>query len=242
MDWNLLFDLVMGAMYARFGYLFFVTARRRVEYRTGHELHPALALLWALTWPVWMIIWSVAVFILPAKQRPVSLLHEPSKADRAAAGMDRRRAERKLAVADWERRAEHWYDLGEKAEAEGNQALKWLVADNLTFLLDAHPEGPVKVDEKALKTTKGVALDPSTEAAPVGSVNPKTTPSVDWQEVQASITRKAKAIHGLPSHRLSEGDDRSSVGFCNICARYDSRDRLIMEGVCVECAQQQGIH
>lgn len=239
MDWNLLFDLVMGAVYARFGYLFFITARRRIEYRTGHELHPALALLWAVLWPVWMIAWSVASFILPAEQRPVSLLHEPSKADRAAAEMDRRRAERKLAVADWERRAEHWYDLGEKAEAEGNQALKWAVADNLTFLLDTHPEGPVK-DLAAPKEPQ---------------VSPETGDETDWKAVRKSIEKKAVAHFGIPPAKLAENAvkvqkrnvpniyaETNSVEFCNVCARYHEHDDMTMKGMCNECSVEQGMH
>lgn len=235
MDWNLLFDLVMGGVYARFGYLFFVTARRRIEYRTGHELHPALALLWAVLWPVWMIAWSVASFILPAEQRPVSLLHEPSKADRAAAELDRRRAERQLAVADWERRAEHWYDLGEKAEAEGNQALKWAVADNLTFLLDTHPEGPVKVDKKTLREPAE-----KTKTEP-----PYFQPKKDLARDAARVAREAKlAEHRAKVQKRSVPNiyaETNSVEFCNVCARYREYDDMTMKGMCNECSAEQGI-
>lgn len=220
MDWNLLLDIVLGLGYSYILSRFYVTAQRRIEYRTGHELHWVLALLWGLLWPVWFLLWTVTAVVLPFEQRPASLLREPSKADRAAAALDRRKEERSLAIQDWQARASHWYALGQQAEREDDQALKWAVAENLTFLLETKPEGA---------QVKGLTETKSRET----KAEPYFRPKKDLFREAERVVQNAPV--GAPPKTAEK------VDFCNICARYGLRENLTMEGVCNECAEQQGI-
>jgi hypothetical protein len=244
MDWDLLLRLVIGFVYGHYGYRFYSTARRRVEFRSGHELNRLLAVLWALLWPVWAVMWIATAIVF--QQRPASLLREPSKADRAAAERDRRAEERSAAIQDWQARASHWYALGQKAEAEEDQALKWTVAANLDFLLATKPDG---AQVKGLTKPEKVSVDDETG---------EQTIEVDWSEVAKSIEKKAAAHFGIPSAQLAKRQDREisvdemfagpramhvgghAVEFCSVCYCYRESEQMTMKGMCNECAVEQG--
>lgn len=223
MDWNDLFIYLGGGTYGYLSCRFFITARRRFAYRSGHDLPLALALIWGALWPVWAVLWVAAAVVLPFERRPASLIREPSKADRAARAMDQRKEQRTLAIQDWQHRASYWFELGKQAEAEDDQLMKWLVAHQLGFLLETQPEG-AKV--KGLTTSKEEADDSGQYFEP----------KEDLREEAARVV-SGKKIHSTPPRQ----EGTNWVGFCNVCARYRKRDDLMMEGVCRECSEQQGL-
>lgn len=247
MDWELLLNLAFGFAYSHYGYRFFVTARRRVAYRSGHDLHWILAFLWAVLWPVWTILWITSAFVF--QQRPASLLREPSAADRAARRLAQRREQQIQAAKDWEERAAFWYAEGQRAEAEDSQALKWLVAQQLEFLLDTRPGGAETPEEKAKRQDEMRALDQAKAREEIKKTSSK--PISEWPS-HSERMRTAQRAHPkkrtvpslytavtFPKAANIGGND---VGFCNICTRYRKRESLAMEGVCRECSDDLGMH
>jgi hypothetical protein len=243
-----LFELLTGLIYAHYAYRFGRTASRRYAHRAQRPINRVWLIIWSLLWPIWMTMWLM-VSIAAGKPLP-SLLREPSKAERRKAELARLKEERSLAIQDWQRRASHWYELGQKAEAENDQALKWAVAENLNFLLETKPEG-----------AKVAGL-----TAPETSSDNAETGETDWEKVRESIDRKAVNL-GIPPAKLAEikktqralGLDVTSpsyspptlrpttarvsddaVSFCNVCSSYRTRSQLLMEGVCRECSAEQG--
>jgi hypothetical protein len=226
--------------------LYALAASRRCAHRTGRRLSTSAALLLAVFWPLWMVLWVLGCFI--ARTPLPSPFWEPSAADRAAAAMDRRKEERSLAIQGWQARASFWFDLGQKAEAEDDQALKWLVADNLNFLLETKPEGAkvkgLTAPETSSKTGDETPRDEFQKALQATAEQVRECYSVPPNQLKGSQLRIKK--RNVPSlyddvARIVQPDESSTVGFCNICSRYRTRDRLMMEGVCDECSEEQGL-
>jgi hypothetical protein len=245
MNWDLLLNFIIGLTYGHYGCRFYVTARRRVEHRSGHELNRVLALLWALLWPVWLVMWIMTAIVF--QKAPASLLREPSKADRAAVEMDRRKEERSAAIQDWQARASYWHKLGQQAEAEDDQALKWAVAENLNFLLETKPEG---AQVKGLTKPEKVSVDPET----VDSDKPIEEWS-SYSERQRALKARMKVPKNLyvKPVRLDESSPAAqpasfraahvggnAVGFCNVCYCYRKPGQMAAKGMCNECAIEQG--
>jgi hypothetical protein len=244
MNWDLLLNLIMGLTYVHFGNRFYVTARRRVEHRSGHELNRVLALLWALLWPVWLVMWIMTAIVF--QKAPASLLREPSKADRAAVEMDRRKEERSAAIQDWQARASHWHKLGQQAEAEDDQALKWAVAENLNFLLETKPEG---AQVKGLTKPEKVSVDPETGQETVELID-SDKPIEGWASYSERLRAQKARVKPV---RLDESSPAAkpasfraahvggnAVGFCNICYCYRKPEQMAAKGMCNECAIEQG--
>lgn len=232
MGWMLLLNVLVWCAYGAIAGRVGITAQRRLAFRTGHHLHWSLAVVYGWLWPLWLVVWVSAAVVLPFEKRPASLFHEPSAADRAAREMDRRKEERSLAIQDWQHRAAFWYAEGQRAEAEDDQALKWLVAEQLNFLLETKPDGAkvkglTKVEERSKKEQAAEEV----LKHPIPSVHNV----IDWE----SIERKAVAFFGTPGHQMVKEND--AVGFCNICTRYRKHESLAMEGVCRECSHDLGM-
>jgi hypothetical protein len=226
-----------GASYANLAYLCARTASRRFALRTGSPLNKVLALLWGICWPILFVLWGTT-------DNSLLLLKEPSKAERQ---------ERSLAIQDWQHRASYWYELGQKAEAENDQALKWAVAENLNFLLETKPEGAKVSGLTAPETSRETADE---------------IPATDWEKVSESIWSKREALNlSIPPAKLAETKKTQkalhldvtspsyspstlrpttarasdgAVSFCNVCSSYRTRSQLLMEGVCRECSAEQG--
>jgi hypothetical protein len=163
-----------GASYANLAYLCARTASHRFALRTGSPLNKVLALLWGICWPILFVLWGMT-------GNGLLLLKEPSKAERQ---------ERSLAIQDWQRRASYWYKLGQQAEAEDDQALKWAVAENLNFLLETKPEGAKVSGLTAPETSRETADE---------------IPATDWEKVSESIRSKHKALNlSIPPAKLAE--------------------------------------
>jgi hypothetical protein len=242
MNWDLLLNFIIGLTYGHYGCRFYVTARRRVGHRSGHELNRVLALLWALLWPVWLVMWVMTAIVF--QQRPASLLREPSKADRAAVEMDRRKEERSAAIQDWQARASYWHKLGQQAEEEDDQAMKWLVASNLDFLLASKPEG---TQVKGLTKPEKVSADPET-GQEIVELNDLDKPIEGWASyserqralkarVQVQKRRAQSPYKNAPRAAHVGGN---AVGFCNICYCYRKPEQMAAKGMCNECAIEQG--
>ena len=243
-----LFELLMGLAYAHYAYRFGRTAARRYAHRAHRPINRVWLIIWSALWPIWMTMWFM--FRIATGQPIPSLLREPSKAERRKAELARLKEERSLAIKDWQRRASYWYELGQKAEAEDDQALKWAVAENLNFLLETKPEGAQVSGLTAPETSRETVDE---------------TPATDWEKVSESIRSERKAVGnvlGLPPARLAEIEKAQrdvtspsyspptlpptahasgAVSFCNTCARYRKSDQMTMKGVCNECAVEQGL-
>jgi hypothetical protein len=236
-----LFELLMGLAYVHYAYRFGRTASRRYAHRAQRPINKLWLIIWSALWPIWMTMWLMVS--IAAGQRLPSLLREPSKAERRKADLARLKEERSRAIKDWQRRASYWYELGQQAEAEDDQALKWAVAENLNFLLETKPEGA--------KVSGLTAPEPSRETV-------DETPATDWEKVRESIDRKAVNVLGIPPARLAEikktqralrldvtspsyspptAPASGAVSFCNTC----KSDQMTMRGVCNECAIEQGL-
>lgn len=229
-------DLIMlgtcALTYTLFMRLVAITAQRRYKYRTGQHLHWGWACVWGTLWPVLMVVWVIAALVLPFEKRPASLVYEPSEATRAAWRLDQRRIEQEAAIEDWENRAAFWFAEGERAEAEDNQALKWLVAEQLGFLIDTQPNGaqaPKKKAKEAAKPYFAPAPDLRRQAAQVLSE------PVSWPALRSKFDEK---VRKAPTHYERRS---GSVGFCNLCHKYRDHQFLAMEGICRECSDEQGL-
>lgn len=247
MDWSLLLNIILGAAYGHYGCRFYLTARRRYAYRSGHDLHWTLAFIWGVLWPVWTVLWITSAIAL--QKRPASLLREPSAADRAALALDQRRKKQELAAKDWEERAAFWYAEGQRAEAEDDQALRWLVAEQLGFLLDTRPAGTETPEEKAKRQDEMRALDLAKAREEIKKTSSK--PISEWpshSERMRTAQRAHQKKRSVPSLYTAVTFPKAAsiggndVGFCNICTRYRKRESLAMEGVCRECSDDLGMH
>lgn len=240
-----LFELLMGLAYVHYAYRFGRTVSRRADaHRAQRPINKLWLIIWSLLWPIWMTMWLMVS--IAAGQRLPSLLREPSKAERREADLARLKEEHSLAIKDWQHRASYWYELGQQAEAEDDQALKWAVAENLNFLLETKPEGA--------KVSGLTAPETSSDNAETGET--------DWEKVRESIDRKAVNVLGIPPARLAEikktqralrldvtspsyspptAPASGAVSLCNDCARYRKSDQMTMRGVCNECAIEQGL-
>jgi hypothetical protein len=235
-----------------------ITAQRRYEYRTGQRLHWAWACVYGALWPVLMAVWIVAVLALPFEKRPASLVYEPSKADRAAVALDRRKEERSPAIQDWQARASHWFELGKQAEEENDQALKWAVAENLTFLLETKPDG---AQVKGLTEPEKVSVSPETgqETIEMSDLDKPIEGWAAYSERQRALKARMQVQKRnvpnlyLKSVRLDESNSAAkpaipcaahvggnAVGFCNACYCYHKPEQMTMKGLCNECAIEQG--
>lgn len=181
--------------------------------------------LWfVFAWPLTVTLW-VMTSLAVRRRLPRPFTQEVK---RARLALEKKADETRR---DWESRAAFWYAEGQRAEAEDNQALKWAVAEQLSFLLDTRPGGaqtPEERDESRATTVakvksqerptrvRAVRLDESSPATPIA-----------WAPKKRQV----------PSIYTPSGD----VGFCNVCARYRDRSDLMMEGVCRECSEQQGL-
>lgn len=231
MNDSLLFlpDMVFGASYFLCGANHAAVIHIRLSAQ-GKELGAFAFLMIAFLWPISITLWAASCVVLRRR------LPAPFIRDVRPNGLTTEKTRDEMR-RDWESRLAFWYAEGQRAEAENDQALKWMVADNLSFLLDTKPESPVKVSEKKQAPhpyVKPVRLDASTPGARL--MSPISTPmsiwaphGERWRQLNAEIERKGKA--------LLAGD----VGFCNICARDRERGNLMMEGVCRECSEQQGL-
>jgi hypothetical protein len=237
---------ICSLTYSLFMRLVAITAQRRYEYRTGQYLHWGWACVWGALWPVLMVVWIIAALVLPFEQRPASLLYEPSKATRAAWRIDQRRKEQIQATKDWEERATFWYAEGQRAEAEDSQTLKWLVAQQLEFLLDTRPGGAETPEEKAKRQDEMRALDQAKAREEIKKTSSK--PISEWPS-HGERMRTAQRAHQkrtVPSLYTAvtpkaANIGTTAVGFCNICHRYRDHQLLTLKGVCRECSEQQGL-
>lgn len=115
---------------------------------------------------------------------------------------------------DWQSRWDFFTEQAAEAKREGNPIARERAEEHLRFLEETRP--------KELKKLK---------SAP----KPKSAPLPD--DFKQQIERAVLLVHKIqPKNQVSP---QSKVGFCNVCASYRNT-KFSMEGVCLECYDEQG--
>jgi hypothetical protein len=252
---NFLVFLTIGASYGTIGGQHAGVVDERLEARTNQHLGIFAFILISILWPVSVVLWAASC-LMTRQALPGPFTHDVRRArlDAEMAEVEMRR--------DWESRAAFWYAEGQRAEKEDNQALKWLVAEQLAFLLDTRPDGVQTPEEKAKKDADREALEKAKHRergkqalAEIGRTKKRQVPSlytdvrmhregesptVDWPALRKKFDAK---VRQAPTHHTPSIDKRhsGSVSFCNICHRYRSHESLALKGVCRECSEEQGL-
>lgn len=223
-----------------------------VERRLRKTLGLPLFLAAAAAWPLSVLGWISACLL--ARRLLSSPFEFGTKLSRLAAEKVENETRR-----DWEERVDFWLGEGQRAEKEDDQALRWLVADNLSFLLTTRPAGAQTWEERAktettrrkLRVAKAKAaaeLDrvyPGT-AAPERStyIKPVRLDPPSPVDTTARICRDVTSVNWADLRaQFDEKVRKAPVGappkaqwtFCKICSRK------AMEGICDVCADDQGL-